>query len=346
MSEEHPIQLTSSYRMKRAKRIRRAILVGRVLLPVLLLFLCFLLFRWGNGYKKELPVLEQRISELEQKLTASLAATAPAETPSGTENVPADPSGETGNGQIGEQTDGNGNGTSMDSNRYLSNNGEDQEGENAEEDLVNVYLTFDDGPSGRTDTILDILELNHIKATFFVVGKPEAQYDLVYQRILEEGHTLGMHSYSHDYGKIYASEEAFTADLDKLTAFLYDKTGVESRFYRFPGGSSNTVSRTSMYTFFKVLRDRDILYFDWNVDSYDSRTDVISADTIVNNIMRGYAKCEGLKDVIILMHDSDDKRSTVEALPKVIEKLQATGNVRFMPITEETPLIQHKALDE
>ncbi len=99
-----------------------------------------------------------------------------------------------------------------------------------------------------------------------------------------------------------------------------------------------------MDRFFEILEERDITYCDWNVDSYDSREGGLSADAIVNNVMRGVAKCEGT--CIILMHDTDDKASTVQALTRVIEKLEAMGNVRFMPITEETPLIQHRTKNE
>lgn len=106
-----------------------------------------------------------------------------------------------------------------------------------------VYLTFDDGPSGNTGEILDILAEYDVKATFFVVGKEEEKYQPLYKRIVEEGHTLAMHSYSHKYDEIYQSKESFAADLSKLQEFLYDTTGVWCRYCRFPGGSSNTVSR-------------------------------------------------------------------------------------------------------
>ena len=105
-----------------------------------------------------------------------------------------------------------------------------------------IYLTFDDGPSRNTDKILDILKEYDVKATFFVVGKTDEESVRAYQRIVAEGHTLAMHSYSHKYSEIYASKESFEQDLRQLQEYLYQITGVWPRFYRFPGGSSNTVS--------------------------------------------------------------------------------------------------------
>ena len=102
-----------------------------------------------------------------------------------------------------------------------------------------VYLTFDDGPSDHTDEILDILKKNKVRATFFVVGKETEHAKKMYRRIILEGHTLGMHSYSHNYDQIYASVGAFSKDLMKLQKYLYDLTEVKSYIYRFPGGSSN-----------------------------------------------------------------------------------------------------------
>ena len=114
--------------------------------------------------------------------------------------------------------------------------------ENAAAAEYKVYLTFDDGPSMMTDDILDILAQYDVKATFFVVGKTKPELMPMYKRIVEEGHTIGMHSYSHRYQDIYESLPSFEADLDKIQELIYNETGVWSKFYRFPGGSSNKVS--------------------------------------------------------------------------------------------------------
>lgn len=102
-------------------------------------------------------------------------------------------------------------------------------------DVHKVYLTFDDGPSENTDAILDVLSEYDVKATFFVVGKEDEASAAIYQRIVDEGHTLGMHSYSNKYSLIYQSEDAFEADFHQLQDYLYEVTGEKSRYYRFPG---------------------------------------------------------------------------------------------------------------
>ena len=124
----------------------------------------------------------------------------------------------------------------------------------ADSGIHKVYLTFDDGPSANTDQILDILDEYGVKATFFVVGKEG--YNDQYRRIVEEGHTLGMHSYSHVYRDIYESVEAYGQDLEKLHTYLYELTGVDSRIVRLPGGSSNTVSKDKIQDIIAYLQWR------------------------------------------------------------------------------------------
>ena len=156
-----------------------------------------------------------------------------------------------------------------------------------------IALTFDDGPSIYTEQILDVLKEYHVKATFFVVGKTEARYEAVYRRIVDEGHTLGMHSFSHKYNEIYASEEAFAADLEALRSFLKEKTGVECRFSRFPGGSSNTVSNVDMNRLITYLNEQGITYFDWNISSGDATSGYISKNRIIQNCTESLANYDG-----------------------------------------------------
>lgn len=205
--------------------------------------------------------------------------------------------------------------------------------------MRNVYLTFDDGPSAYTDEILDILKEYDVKATFFVVGKEGEKYEALYKRIVEEGHTLGMHSYSHKYSEIYASKENFAEDFIRLQDYLYDITGVESRFYRFPGGSSNTVSKIDMGNFIEYLEEQDVTYFDWNVSSGDASSGGMSAEQIIDNCV---GNVEHFNNMVILMHDSKEKHTTVEALPSVIEKLLAYENTQIVPITDDTEPVQHR----
>lgn len=206
-----------------------------------------------------------------------------------------------------------------------------------------VYLTFDDGPSSNTDQILDILKDYDVKATFFVVGKTDERSVKAYQRIVEEGHTLAMHSYSHRYDEIYESKEAFARDLNSLQEYLYETTGVWPRIYRFPGGSSNTVSKVDMQELIEYLTDIGITYFDWNVASGDAVSRTLPAETIVNNCLSGIEK---QKESVILMHDASNKGTTIEALPRIIEAIQEQGDAEFLPITDETVPVQHIAAPE
>jgi len=201
-----------------------------------------------------------------------------------------------------------------------------------------VYLTFDDGPSIYTRDILDILERYDIKATFFVLGKESDADKDALRQIVDAGHTLGMHSYSHRYSEIYASVENFAADFEKLQSYLYEVTGVESAVYRFPGGSSNTVSDVPMEEFARYLYEQGIVFYDWNVSSNDSGGKLLSVEELVQNSTEKVADFE---NVVILFHDSADKRTTVEALPIIIENILAMEGTVILPITEETVPVQH-----
>ena len=218
----------------------------------------------------------------------------------------------------------------------ILNSGEDMQ--KLQDYQKTVYLTFDDGPSINTDRILDILKEYDVKATFFVVGKTDERSLAAYRRIVEEGHTLGMHSYSHKYGEIYQSRETFTEDLAKLQEYLYEVTGVWSRYYRFPGGSSNTVSHTDIQELIKWLNDNGITYYDWNITSGDAVSGQLSKQTIINNCI---FRVEREDESVILMHDAAEKNSTVEALPEIISQLRMRGDVSFLPITDETVPVQH-----
>lgn len=212
-----------------------------------------------------------------------------------------------------------------------SNGGENIEGTRY------VYLTFDDGPSSSTDKILDVLKEYDVKATFFVCGKPDSRYTELYKRIVDEGHTLGMHSYSHKYNVIYDSAESFKDDLDKLRRFLNETTGTWSKYYRFPGGSSNTVSQADMKELIDCLNEEGITFFDWNVAGGDATGGATKA-TIYNNVVNNVPR---FKHSIVLLHDAADKMSTVEALPEIIEAIQAMDDTVIVPITDDTLPVQH-----
>jgi len=201
-----------------------------------------------------------------------------------------------------------------------------------------VYLTFDDGPSESTREILDVLKEYDVKATFFVTGHQATAYPDRCREIVDEGHTLGMHSYSHKYSEIYADLDNFGEDVLLLQATLEDTTGVTPVFYRFPGGSSNTVSEIPMSDLCDYLTDNGITYFDWNISSKDAVNPMRSATEIVENCTQNL---ENFDNAVILLHDASNKTSTVEALPQIIEQIQAMDNTEILPITEETEVIHH-----
>ena len=206
-----------------------------------------------------------------------------------------------------------------------------------EGDIPKVYLTFDDGPSSNTEEILNILDDYNIKATFFVCGKDLELYGDAYKRIVDDGHTIGMHSYSHNFGDIYSSGDAFAADYVKIHDLILNTTGVDTKYYRFPGGSSNKVSSTSMSTFINYLNEQGAVYYDWNVASGDATSQAFTSEQLVDNVMKDVVK---YKTSVVLLHDAANKNATVEALPGLIESLQEQGAM-ILPITDETTIIQH-----
>lgn len=204
-----------------------------------------------------------------------------------------------------------------------------------------VYLTFDDGPSIYTGQILDILKANDIKATFFVIAREDESYWPYYTRILEEGHTLGMHSYTHDYNQVYASLDSFETDVNSLSQFLYDRTGEYPTIYRFPGGSSNTVCNVPMEECIAYLNEQGITYYDWNALNGDAVSSELPPEKLVENIMNSVRQNN---TSIVLMHDMQSRHTTVESLQSLIDTLKDEG-YEILPIDENTPLIQHIPYD-
>ncbi|MBQ6717574.1 MAG: polysaccharide deacetylase family protein [Clostridia bacterium] len=194
------------------------------------------------------------------------------------------------------------------------------------------YLTFDDGPSDNTLKILDILDSYGIKATFFVVGTAKTEY---MPQIVTRGHAIGLHSTTHNYSTIYADVNSYLADIQQISDIVYNTTGVRSNIIRFPGGSSNMVSAQYCKGIMSDLTVRmpqlGYSYYDWNVSSGDASAARVPAATIVNNVLKG---AKGKNSICVLMHDTSAKTTTVEALPAIIEGLDAMG-FRFAPLTAE-----------
>lgn len=206
----------------------------------------------------------------------------------------------------------------------------------------NVYLTFDDGPSANTDTILDTLADNNVRATFFCIAQKGEANEKRYQRIVSEGHTLGMHSYSHVYKTVYADMESFQKDVTGISDYLYQITGVRPKFYRFPGGSSNTVSTVPMKECIRYLNQSGLTYFDWNAQNDDATGKSYTASQLVEYAMSS-VKAAG-NNVVLLMHDEQTKTATAQSLPKLIRQLKNAG-YDILPITDATPLVQHVSKD-
>ena len=175
-----------------------------------------------------------------------------------------------------------------------------------------------------------------------MTGKTDEESQALYKRIVEEGHTLGMHSYSHKYSAIYESREAFEADFNQLHDYLYQVTGVDCKYYRFPGGSSNKVSNLDMREFISYLNQQGVTYFDWNVSSGDATSQAYTTDELIQNVMGDVTK---YKTSVVLLHDATSKTTTVDSLAALIEQLQSAG-AEILPIDEDTTPIQHVRIDD
>ncbi len=206
--------------------------------------------------------------------------------------------------------------------------------------VKNAYLTIDDGPNSHfTGIYLDILKKYNAKATFVVVGSNIERNPEVFRRILDEGHSIANHTFSHDYKKIYASPEAFLEDLDRGNKSISAITGSEVKMFRAPGGASRLTS-----SFNGVLDSHGYKHLGWNVSSADSDPNGISSQQIIDNIKNGVIAVEKMeKSPIILIHDGTEinlgtdkpgtavhnyirsRESGVAALPEVIEFLLDRG---------------------
>ena len=200
-----------------------------------------------------------------------------------------------------------------------------------------VYLTFDDGPGAETKKILDVLKKENVKATFFVTGKEDEFAKKLYKRIVKEGHTLGMHSYSHIYDSIYESKEAFTKDLEQIYEYLYQITGERPTFYRFPGGSSTESTQIPIQTFIQVLQEKHFTYMDWNVISPDIGNPSITKEQMISSIMENVNQFD---TSVVLLYDSEERPLTAKALPILIQTLKQE-KYELLPMDSNTPLVQH-----
>lgn len=326
-------------RRRRVQRLKRYIIILRVTFMLMPVILCAALLIQVNRMSRTMGELSRQLENLttaisEQQRVRNITGQGSAQQSEGEREL-------IGQELVGQKTEPDSAGQKSDAQQE----GNESAGENTDSAPETekpagrkVYLTFDDGPSRYTGEILDILDQYDVKATFFVVGKESDWAREALQEIVDRGHTLGMHSYSHKYAEIYESVESFSEDLDKIQNYVYDATGVTSTVYRFPGGSSNTISKVDMNDFADYLDTQEIRFFDWNVSSGDAVKGGASVEQLTKNVMGDVVRH---KNVIVLMHDAANKRTTVEALPIIIENILALEDTEILPITDETEPVQH-----
>lgn len=202
-----------------------------------------------------------------------------------------------------------------------------------------VYLTFDDGPGPYTLQLLDLLDKYNVKVTFFVTSQYEDYLDLIGEAY-RRGHTIAIHTYSHVFSEVYANETAYYTDLNKMSAICEAQTGVKPTIIRFPGGTSNSISKKYsvgiMRALTQSLPQNGYQYCDWNVDSMDAGG-AKTADEVTTNVIRNI---QDFRHSIVLQHDT--KQFSVEAVDEIL-KWGLENGYTFLPMTEDTPMYHHPA---
>ena len=217
---------------------------------------------------------------------------------------------------------------------------QEQEAREEKEATGVIYLTFDDGPSSdSTPQILDILERRNIKATFFVLHYSEANEKYIKSE-QQQGHTIALHGYTHTYSEVYQSADTCIENFRKIQEQVFATTGIKSNIIRFPGGSSNTISRKYCQGVMSEVTQRVVnegfKYFDWNVDS-DDAGHAKTSENVYNNVTAGI---KPNRKNVVLMHDFAGNQKTIDALEGIINFGLDNGYV-FRRITDDTPMVTH-----
>lgn len=195
-----------------------------------------------------------------------------------------------------------------------------------------MYLTFDDGPSEEnTARVLDVLKERNIKATFFLVGENVQKHPEVAKRIVEEGHTIGIHCNNHDYDALYASVDSYIEDFEAAQQIILETTGVEAKIFRFPGGSVNNHNKAVREEIIKEMTEKGYIYYDWNASLEDAVRKVEPEELIAT----GVETTLGRKKVIMLAHDV--VYNTGICLEDLLDSLP---EYQMMPLTEDVEPIQ------
>ncbi|WP_459999486.1 polysaccharide deacetylase family protein [Paradesulfitobacterium aromaticivorans] len=203
----------------------------------------------------------------------------------------------------------------------------------ASERSKTVYLSIDDGPYPETTPrLLEILRDKGVSATFFVIGRQVERYPELLKAEYEQGHGIGNHSYSHNYATVYQSPESFLQEIKQNEDIIFKTIGVRPRMIRAPGGTQGHFN----IAYYNAVDADDYLVYDWNVSTGDAAAPLVSASQLVENVKKQIA---GKERAIILMHDTGTKKTTVAALPQIIDYLRDQG-YRFAVLSPEvTPIL-------
>lgn len=198
-----------------------------------------------------------------------------------------------------------------------------------------AYLTFDDGPSPLTLQYIDVLNKCNVKGTFFVMGtKAKSNPDII-KAIIDNGNQIGNHTYYHNYDSVYSSSNSFISNIDSAEQIIYDIVGINTRYFRFPGGSSTSkTTSNNIRSYIDILNNKNYVYFDWNVTAGDSGVGSTEA-TVLYNITSGI---QGKDTIVLLMHDTTS--SSLQALPEVIRRLKENG-FEIKPLTIDAFTAHH-----
>jgi len=196
-----------------------------------------------------------------------------------------------------------------------------------------VYLTFDDGPSKNTADILDVLAEKGVPATFFVIGAETERGIGLYRRMLDEGHAIGLHTYTHRYSEIYRSADAYLADIGRLSDHLEQTVGIRPSIFRFPGGSNNSTADPAVLQEIKERAAREgLCWFDWNALGKDDRSWVSDPWDIFRSVVETAGE---KKRIVVLMHDDGLRTTAAEAVALIIDHYREEG-YKFEKLTSRT----------
>ena len=187
------------------------------------------------------------------------------------------------------------------------------------DDAKTIYITFDDGPGGKvTKSVLDTLKKENVHATFFVIGSQVKDQEDIILRMKNEGHSIGLHSFTHDRNKLYCSSDNFLKEMLKCQATLYDVTKENYNILRFPFGCNNNTYKLKK-ELVDLLHSNNLKIFDWTLDSGDGRNYKTSPENLIKN------SCKSDQNIVLLMHCSFLNENSARALPGIIKYYKDNG---------------------